>query len=164
MAINVEESRAKIADFLARTGVAVLATADAGGKPHAATVYITVDKQLDLYFVTKRDTQKCRNLQANPWAAIAVYDTSTQTTVQADGTVVEVADVHQQEWIFKDIWRLAAQTSPGGIPPTTRLIAGGYIVFRLSAPSLRMATFSSKNNNSETGDIFEIVHTQPSNS
>lgn len=161
MSITIEESRAKTADFLTRVGTGVLATADASGKPHAATVYITTDKQLDLYFVTKRDTQKCRNLQVNPRAAIAVYDAATQTTVQAEGTTLEVTDPRQQEWIFKDIWSRAAQTTPGGIPPTTQFAAGGYVVFRLSVPSVRVATFTHPNG-AESSDIFEVIHTQPS--
>lgn len=161
MSIDATESRPRIVEFLARKGVGVLATADPSGKPHAATVYLTSDQALNLYFVTKRDTQKCRNLQANPRAAIAVYDAASQTTVQSEGTVIEVNDAKQQEWIFKDIWSLAAKTSPGGIPPTTQLIAGGYVVFRLSAPSLRMATFIHPGGTTDT-DIFDVMHTQPS--
>ncbi len=160
MSIDATESRPRIVEFLAQKGVGVLATADPSGKPHAATVYLTSDQALNLYFVTKRDTQKCRNLQANPRAAIAVYDAASQTTVQAEGTATEVNDTKQQEWIFKDIWSLAAKTSPGGIPPTTQFIAGDYVVFRLSAPSLRMATFVHPGGTE--ADIFELVHTQPS--
>lgn len=107
MSIDTSESRSRIVDFLNQQGVGVLATADSSGKPHAATVYVTSDEPLNLYFVTKRDTQKCRNLQANPRAAIAVYNAATQTTLQAEGTVVEVTDAQQQEWIFKDIWSLS---------------------------------------------------------
>ncbi|HSX07444.1 MAG TPA: pyridoxamine 5'-phosphate oxidase family protein [Candidatus Saccharimonadales bacterium] len=161
MSVDATESRERITDFLKLKGVGVLATVDGSGQPYAATVYVTTDEPLNLYFVTKRDTQKCRNLQANPRAAIAIYDATTQTTVQAEGTVVEVTDARQQEWVFKDIWSRAAQTSPGGVPPITQLIAGGYVVFRLSAPSLRMATFKQVNNG-EPADIFEVVHTQPS--
>jgi len=160
MTVDTTQSRQRIADFLATKGVGVLATSDGAGKPHAATIYITIDRDLSIYFITKQDTQKCRNLQANPWAAIAVYDAVSQTTVQAEGSVVVVTDAQQLEWIFNDIWKQAAQISPGATPPVAQLMAGSYVVFRLSTPSLRMASFN-RPNGSESNDIFETVHTQP---
>lgn len=162
MPVDITRSQEHIADFLALHRVGVLATVSSAGKPHAATIYFTYDQQLNIYFVTKKETQKSRNLQANGLAAIAVYDAATQTTVQIEGTVVEVTDPDQTVWIFNDVWRIAEQTSGiGGVPPTSRLAAGGYISYKISAPSLRMASFIQSDPSSTSEDVFEIVHTQP---
>lgn len=161
MAINISQSREHLADFLGKNHVATLATADINGTPHAATVYFTFDKVFNIYFITKKDTQKCRNIEANPKAAIAISDPTAQTTVQGEGSVIQVSDPAQTDWIFNDIWRIAQQTSPSSAPPLARLTAGGYVVYKLAAPSLRMATFVPKDP-ADYDKIFEIIYTQPS--
>lgn len=160
MGIDITESREHLSSFLSKNQVGILATADSTGKPHAATIYFTFNQQFDLYFVTKKDTQKSRNLQNNNRAAIAVYDASSQATVQAEGTVVEVVDPKQLEWIFNDIWRIASIASPGSPPPQSQLLAGGYVVYKLAAPSIRIATFIH-HDSTDYDKIFEIVTTQP---
>jgi general stress protein 26 len=155
------ESRKHLAEFLDKNQVGVLASTSRAGKPHAATIYFTHDQQLNIYFVTKKNTQKSRNLQENHQAAIAIYDASAQMTVQAEGLVMEVTDAKQTEWIFNDIWHIASRTSPNSAPPPSRLSAGAYVVYRLAAPSLRMATFV-RQDPLDYDTIFEVINTQPS--
>lgn len=81
---------------------------------------------------------------------------STQTTVQAEGIASVVTDVQQMDWIFRDIWQTAYRTSMGNAPPTTQLSAGGYVVYKLVTPSLRMASFIQKDP-ADYGKIFEVV-------
>lgn len=149
-----------LTDFLNKHSVGVLATCTPNGKPHAATVYLTYDRQFNIYFLTKKDTQKSRNLQSNNQAAIAIYDAASQTTVQAEGAVIEVTDPDQVAWVMNDIWRIALSISPTSAPPQARLVAGGYIAYKLITPSLRMATFVQQNPEDYDG-IFEITSTHP---
>lgn len=161
MSIEINESREHLADFLSKHSVGVLATSTKEGRPYAATVYLTYDQQFNIYFVTKKDTQKSRNLQNNNRAAIAIYAAATQTTVQAEGAVVEVTDPEQVTWVMNDIWRIALSISPTSAPPQTRLVAGGYVVYKLITPVLRMATFVQQNPE-DYDKIFENVSTLPS--
>lgn len=161
MTIDITESHEHLSSFLSKNQVGVLATVDATGKPHAATIYFTFDRQFDIYFITKRDTQKSRNLQSNKQAALAVYDAASQATVQAEGAVVEVTDAKQLEWIFNDIWRIASKTSANSAPPQSQMTAGGYIAYRMVTPSLRMATFI-RQDPADYDKIFEVINTQPS--
>ena len=163
MAIDITESHEHLSSFLSKNPVGVLATADATGKPHAATIYLTFDRQFDIYFITKKDTQKSRNLQSNNRAAIAVFDADSQATVQAEGTVVEVTDARQLEWIFNDIWHIALKTGSTSAPPQSQLMAGNYIAYKLATPSLRMATFI-RQDPADYDKIFEVINTQPSRS
>lgn len=160
MSVDVTESREHLEEFLRTHNVGVLATSSKEGKPYAATIYYTYDKQFNLYFATKKDTQKSRDLQSNNQAAIAIYDAETQTTVQAQGTVVEVKDDEHVIWVMNDIWNAATKTSASSAPPQTRLNAGGYVVYKLVTPSLRTARFK-QSNPSDYDKIFEVVTTQP---
>ena len=161
MSVEINQTSDGIVDFLSQNKVGVIATADGSGKPHAATVYFTCDRQLNIYFITKKETQKSRNLQANPYAAVAIFDAPSQATVQAEGPVSEVTDERQLEWIFNDIHSAAVQTNRNATPPTAQLIAGGYIVYKILAPTLRMATYSPPGPADNFGNIFEVVHTAP---
>jgi len=156
MALDIDTSRENIIDFLNKNAVGVLATADATGKPHAATIYVTHDQLLNLYFVTKKETQKGRNLAVNPRASIALYDAVDQTTIQVDGDVTEVTDQIQQTRIFSEIQSIALRTSTSGVPPTSELSAGGYVTYELSSPTVRKAIFG-RSNAQETTEVFETV-------
>jgi general stress protein 26 len=160
VSITISDSRQYIADFLSEHHTAVLATVDQAGQPHAATIYVTCDRDLTLYFVTKRETQKSRNLQKNVKAAIALHDAATLTTLQAEGTVSEVLDPQQQEWVFNDIWRIAFRAGQNG-PPPSQILAGGYVVYRFVTPTLRLARFNTNNPDSAGESVFEVTHTQP---
>ncbi|HEU5187039.1 MAG TPA: pyridoxamine 5'-phosphate oxidase family protein [Candidatus Saccharimonadales bacterium] len=159
MPIELTKSREHITTFLNQNHAGVLATADKTGRPHAATIYITYDQQFNMYFVTKKDTQKNRNVKTNPRAAIAIFDQASQTTVQAEGTISEVTDPDQQEWVFNDIWNIAFRVNRAG-PPTTRMNAGGYVVYKLSASALRLAKFNTPLPN-EDDHIFEVIPMRP---
>lgn len=160
MSIIINSSKQHIAEFLDRHHDGVLATVDASGQPHAATVYFTCDREQTLYFVTKKETQKSRNIQQNAKAAIAIHDMPTLTTLQAEGTISEVTDPQQQEWVFNDIWRIAFRAGQNG-PPPSQILAGGYVVYRFMAPTLRLARFNTTDPNVAGESIFEVTHTTP---
>lgn len=155
MATDTSSSRENIVHFLKNNPVGVLATATTSGKPHAATVYITFDQDLNIYFVTRKGTRKSQNLHTNNQAAIAIYNAASQTTLQVEGAAIEVADPQKVQWVFNDIWHIASQTSPGTPPPQTQLTgAGDYVAYHLLAPSLRLATYTKGSN------IFDVIPTQ----
>lgn len=160
MTVDISESRERLLEFLQNNTVGVLATISSAGKPHAATVYVTYDRDLNIYFVTRKGTQKSQNIQDNHLAALAIYDAAAQTTLQAEGTVVQVSDPAKIQWVFNDIWLIAAQTSPSSPPPQTQLIhSGEYTAYKLATPTLRLATFRQQSSaNPET--IFSVIPTQ----
>lgn len=160
MIIDTHTSREHLLHFLEKNKIGVLATVSPNGTPHAATIYTTHDPDLNIYFVAKANTQKSRNLGENQHAAIATYDASTQSTVQAEGTVIEVTDPHKTQWILNDIWHTATQTSPNSPPPPAQLTAGKYVVYKLVTPKLRMATFMHQDP-ADYDKIFETIDTQP---
>jgi general stress protein 26 len=160
MTVGISESREQLLEFLKNNNVGVLATASNAGMPHAATVYITFDQALNIYFVTRKGTRKSQNIHANSQAALAIYNAATQTTLQAEGTAIEVSESSKTQWVFSDIWRIATQTSPDSPPPQTQLIgAGAYTAYKLSAPSLRLATFKGQGSTNPE-QIFNVVTTQ----
>jgi general stress protein 26 len=160
MTIDMNESRERLLEFLKNNNVGVLATASNTGIPHAATIYITFDQDLNIYFVTRKGTRKSQNLQGNAQAALAIYNAASQTTLQAEGTVIEVTESSKIQWVFNDIWRIAAQTSSSNQPPPSQLVGSGeYVAYKLAAPSIRLAVFRQQDSD-RADQIFNIIPTQ----
>ena len=65
---------------------AALATADGSGVPHAAAIYFYADEELNFFFLTPNDTQKYKNLVANPTASLAVGLGPEYVTIETFGT------------------------------------------------------------------------------
>jgi general stress protein 26 len=110
MPIKVSEAQRYIAELLQEKGVGVLATASATGQPHAATIYFTTDEDLNIYFITKHETQKYQNLKDNARAALAVFEEKSQSTVQVVGAVSEIKDADLANKVFADILSLISRT------------------------------------------------------
>lgn len=156
MTVNLSENYPKMKSFLETHSAGVLATASREGIPHAATVYLVIGANVEIYFITRQETTKHRNLSENPNAAIAVFDEASQTTVQAMGMVEEVTDPTLQEYIFSQVVAITRNASGEHQPPLTKLDAGKNVVYQLKPKTLRMAEFI-KAEYPPVDEIFEVA-------
>lgn len=162
MTVEITTQNPKIYHFLQTHQLGILATADKEGVPHAATIYFLVEPDFSIRFITKQQTTKHRNLQANPQAALAVYEAVSQITVQLSGPVEEVSDVDELEHIVGEVVEIAASSSEGHRPPISKLDAGKYVAYRLRPSSVRMAEFV-RAEYPPVDEIFEVVTAPPDN-
>src|SRR5437879_6067966 len=95
-----QTEREKIINFLKAHPVAVLASVDARGDPHASTIYIGVDDGLNITFTTKRETHKYENILRHNKVMLVVYEAKSQTAVQISGRAIEVTDPKVQQAIY----------------------------------------------------------------
>ncbi|MCJ7743287.1 MAG: pyridoxamine 5'-phosphate oxidase family protein [Dehalococcoidales bacterium] len=65
----------RVTEYMSRCPFCTIATVSADGKPSVATVYFGT-AGMDIYFNTGKDSQKVRNIQANPRVAIAMQEPS----------------------------------------------------------------------------------------
>ncbi len=149
------ESADLIRDFLGTCHSGVLATADSAGKPHAATVYFSVRDDFSLVFVTKTQTQKYKNIQANNQIAFVCYDEKAQTTIQITGQAEPITDSDEQQTAFNATFSLSASISQREYPPIEKLYAGDYVVLRIVPELIKMAVYARPD--SEGYDAFETL-------
>ena len=76
---------------------AVVGSCPEDGDTHVATVYYYVDDQFQFYFLTATNTQKYRNLLANPNAAIVVGFGPSYTTIQGRGAAGLLTKASEEE-------------------------------------------------------------------
>lgn len=157
MAITLTEDHPRIRDFLNNHGVGILATASLNGLPHAATIYFIIDENFNIFFITKEQTTKHKNLHANPHAALAVHDARSQTTVQVTGEASPVNDFKQVQYIFDRVLEITHKTSGNNHkPPVAKLNAGKYIAYCIKPKTMRMAEFV-KAEYPPVDQLFEVV-------
>lgn len=69
MSLELTEIRA----LLAETCTLTLATVDPDGTPRATPLFFAIGEGLDLYFLSRPDSQHSRNVLRNPQVAVALY-------------------------------------------------------------------------------------------
>jgi len=155
MPVKIFEDKNQITKFIHQHPVGVVATADSSGTVHAATVYFVADDQLNIYFVTKEQTQKAKNLQQNPSVALALYDAENQTTLQVQGTASILKNIGEFMGIYNQILDASTQTSSSERSPVSKLNAGDYLMYCIKPRSLRLAEYTNPDHGDF--DIFREV-------
>jgi general stress protein 26 len=88
--------------FITGHRAAALATVSQAGLPHVATVFCLTDAKLNIYFMTRTEARKYRNLAAQPAVAMSFTDEATMATVQVSGTAVRIDNIDLElEWLYK---------------------------------------------------------------
>ena len=136
-----QAERDKVRDFIKSLPVAVLATADDFGNPHASVIYITTDDDLHLTFTTKEDTNKYKDIAHNNHVVLVVYEAKSQTTVQISGRAAEVTDQEAQQQIYKGTLHAAEQTGEDVVPPVAKIAAGRYVGFTIEIDKINWSEY-----------------------
>lgn len=155
MPIQLSDKREHILEFLKNHNIGVLATVDPNGEPNAATIYFTVDDDLNVSFITKTGTKKHDNLIRQNHAMLVVYEASSQTTVEIVGIASAITGVSEVQDIFADILKISKSTSGNDVPPISKLNAGKYVGYQLESKEIRMASFVR----AKSGDYSTIFET-----
>jgi uncharacterized protein YhbP (UPF0306 family) len=131
-----------IESFLKRNHIAVLATADKStAMPQAAAVYYATDSKMNLFFLTKDGTAKAKNLVANPYAAVVIFEADTQTTAQISGPVSKVEDPVMVAKAQKVMAKYSNATAGTEETPVSKLYAGNYVLFKLWPQNIRLGEY-----------------------
>ncbi|HSX18221.1 MAG TPA: pyridoxamine 5'-phosphate oxidase family protein [Candidatus Saccharimonadales bacterium] len=142
MQSSLSAKNPEIAEFLARNHIAVLATVGKQSEtPHAAVIYYTTTSKLNIFFVTKIGTQKSRNLESNPLAALVVYDPSAQKTIQFNGTAKRIDDPNRLQTALEIMAKYSEETANTKTLPISRLDAGDYVLYKVTPQNIRMGEY-----------------------
>lgn len=95
----------------------LMSVATYGDYPWIANVYYVHDKDLNLYFVSKKTREHCVAFEKNENVAVAIADSHQplkppQLGIQLHGTAYAVNVLEQLEWMFK-MWNKLIAPDPG---------------------------------------------------
>lgn len=131
-----------IASFLKRNRIAVIATANKDtSAPHAAAVYYATDSQMNIFFVTKENTVKSKNLEANPQIALAIYEAPIQATAQITGTASRVNDPAMLQKALRIMAKHSRESAKTDETPISKLNAGQYVLYKIWPQTIRLGEY-----------------------
>ena len=130
--------------YIDKNPIATLSTLNEDGMPHGAALYIcTDDAQPILYFLTKEETLKLKNLRANPKVGLTIVNPSENSTLQAGGIAFEVNDAHTIDNVMEKISRKHNYANDW-LPPIAKIRAGAYAVIGVRLSGARLAHFKGR--------------------
>lgn len=133
----------EIVAYIKSNPTAVLGTIDEHGKPQGAAVYVCALSAEQLYFVTKIETQKYKNILQNPHVSVTIVNTAENSSLQASGSVHIENDPTTIEMVFGKMAEIYAK-SADWLPPIAKIRAGPYQVVGVKLHFARLAQFKGK--------------------
>lgn len=139
--INYAQVTDEVRDFLKAHETMVVSTSSRTGQVHAAVVYYVLIDDI-FYMLTKKQTQKARDMVASHLAALTIYDAPKKQTAQIQAEVAVVDDPDLSQHVFTTI----SVVMHGGVEnlPVAQLDAGGYVIFSLRPIDIQYNDFGRK--------------------
>jgi general stress protein 26 len=138
----------EIAAYIKANPVMVLGTVDEHNSPHGAAVYVCLVAADHLYFVTKTETQKFKNITHNPKVSVTIVNPSENSSLQAVGGVHIEKDAQIIEMVMEKMTKIYAH-SADWLPPIAKLRAGAYQIVGIKLHHARLAQFKGKHAGSQ---------------
>ena len=127
----------------------VLGTIGANGTPHGAAVYGVAITSNQLYFITKTETQKFRDITLNPNVSITIVDPSENSSFQATGKAEVVDNPRIIEMVMAKMSTVHAHGADW-MPPIAKLHAGAYQIVGIYLHHARLAKFKGEHIGSQS--------------
>lgn len=135
----------------------VLSTVSKDGKPWGSAIYFIFDEDFTFYFVTRAETYKFQNLEANPHVALTVADEASQTTVQLAGTITPLPHEDYLEVMFRKMPKLRPNDEPEWMPPIEKLHAGNFMPLVLKPTKMQYANYKHVKSDTHAEYIEQII-------
>lgn len=136
-----DHARAEIMTYIDRNPIATLGTINEDGTSHGAIIYVcTDDHQTKVYFLTKSETTKNKNLRRDDRVSLTIANPGENSTLQANGIATEINDPQVIDAAMDKLTRLHVN-AVDWLPPISKLRAGPYILVSVEITRARLAEF-----------------------
>lgn len=149
-----------IMNFMKSHPLVTLATKDAGGALHLAHVFVYVDEDCSLYFVSRPDHRKAENIFINPGVSILFSDQVTVEQIQYTGTAAAIDDT-------EDVWKpmtelhkvVSKQKTNYWVPPVSQIDGDGYVMFKVTPDKITYRKYEDSETSDDMAErITDFVH------
>jgi nitroimidazol reductase NimA-like FMN-containing flavoprotein (pyridoxamine 5'-phosphate oxidase superfamily) len=117
----------------------VISTVNEFNKPESATMYYFYDNAFNIFFVTRSESRKYKNIQKNPNVSFVVSSEHPAKTIQIEGVASEVFDPDQQVKYFDKLMAKAKESNP--MPPVDQMVIGEMVFMKISIMWARCGNF-----------------------
>lgn len=151
------QNHAHVYDFMKHHHMGVLSTVAEDSKPWGAAIFYVVDEEFNVFFVTRQETFKYKNLDNNPYAALTIADEENQTTVQLSGKISRVPAEDYMDIIFTRLVAIRPKGDMYWAPPVEKVSRGDYMALRLTPDKLHYANFKKQTTDLKHDYIEKII-------
>lgn len=110
-------------------------------QPQVASMYFVFDSALNLYFITRESSRKCKNIKKYPRVAFVVSTENPPRTIQFEGEAHEVTDAQEESEHFAKLVSLAAEKTI--MPPVSQIEDGRIVFMKISTDWARSGNFET---------------------
>lgn len=136
---------------LQKSRLGVVSTVNEENKPESAFVYFTFDENINVYFVTKDNSRKYKNILKNSNVSFATATENPPQTLQLEGIAAVHSEIEDQKHLFQELVGLASAKHFS--PPINQQTKGGLQFIKISPTWIRFGNFEVRKH----GDIFKEV-------
>ncbi len=137
--------------------MAILSTISEEGEPWGSAIIFAIDEDLNFFFMTRADTLKYKNIEANPKVALTVADEEKQITVQARGKISRVEARDYMDVVFKKLADVKPRGDSQWVPPVMKVHKGDYMILRFTPSKLQYADFKQLKTDVHSEYIEHII-------
>lgn len=115
-----------------------ISTISSNIKPEAASIYFVFDKNLNIFFITRKESRKYKNILNNNRASFVITTEKPPKTVQLEG-VVEETSTKEQGTHFSNL--IATASRHNFMPPVSQLNDSEMVFMKIKTTWARMGDF-----------------------
>lgn len=131
--------------FLLEHTIGTLSTVDTEGNAHGSVVYYLAEGEMNIYFVSKTETAKVRNISLHQQVALTIFDAPSAQTLQIRGTAHPESDKATIQYIFDNIVKLRPYNGAMLMPPVTALKdSGEYVIVRITPTEAKFSDYKQE--------------------
>lgn len=135
------KTQSSIMSYIDINPIATIGTINSDGSPHGSIVYVCTDNTKPIiYFITKSETTKYKNIQSNARVSVAITHPSENSTLQARGVAEEVQDAKIIDMAMHKLTKQQVNESDW-LPPIAKLHAGAYVLIKVTLEWARLAQY-----------------------
>lgn len=149
-----EDLNKEVRQFLGEQVIAAVATVSDEGEPRVSTMYYYTDDDFNFYFITAKDSQKLKNIEANNRVAIAVGFGPATITIQASGTALINYDF-KGEFVDKVFKKIGFKNLDQW--PVLQLEKGGLVLLKVKPQWLVLLNFDKEGHPNTYSHTFHQI-------
>jgi len=148
--MNKKDTVFEILQSLTNT-LGVISTVNASGGPEAASVYYLCDDKGTIFFITRKNSRKYKNIEHNPKVAFVITNEHPSKTIQYEGIASEVSDTEETIEFFNALITKATGSDP--MPPVIQMEGGEMAFMKITPTWIRYGDFQLM----KQGEMFDEV-------
>jgi general stress protein 26 len=155
MSVENNPTRQDILNFLQNENVANIATVNENGKPDSSTIYYFVEKNFDILFLTKKETEKYKNIQNQNEVVLIVTNPQKKVVVKIRGSAIEMKNDPN---IITDMTsslakKLNVKDNFDTVWPILKRNSGKIVLVKIKPQEIRMSIYSEEGLNEKTVQV-----------